>query len=116
MPVRSLDELRRHQTAMLDAYRELMRPAQTVQASYAPVSAAVHFGQVDSVVSSDPTHGPHLVIQPIVFSGSPPAPTHAPLATLRCYPAPGLAVAAYGPGDYVSITVAAGAVIAERLA
>ena len=69
---------------------------------------------MDEVVGEDPEFGPHLVVQPQQFVGSPPEPEDAPVAAARCYPAPGCGVEAYEVGEYVKLMAARGAVIADK--
>jgi len=116
MAVRSMEELRRDQAALLGTYRDRLDAAGAGgAASTTPPRAALQWGRVTQVVSSDEDHGPHLMIQGYVYTGSPPALTQSVAAPMRCYPAPGKTVGDYAVDDYVHLTPTAGAVIAERL-
>ncbi len=117
MATRSTEELRRDQTALLEAYRQrLGAPGAGDTASVTSPQAALPWGRVTQVVTSDPDYGPHLMVQGQIYTGSPPAPADAPAAPLRCYPAPGKTAGDYSTNDYVRLTPTAGAVIAEPVA
>jgi hypothetical protein len=117
MAARSAEELRRDQMALLEAYRQRLGSSGAGDtASVTSPGAALPWGQVTQVVTSDPDYGPHLMVQGQIYTGSPPAPADAPAAPLRCYPAPGKAVGDYSVNDYVRLAPTAGAVIAEQIA
>ncbi|MBI4580366.1 MAG: hypothetical protein HY718_11730 [Planctomycetes bacterium] len=114
---RSLDELRRDQEAILAAYRSERTAAQTVQPSSA--AAVVHhgagYGRVVEVVESDEDYGPHLLVMRQAWSGTPPVPTDAGPAALRCYPLPNRAVSDFNLDELVRFNVVPGAILVEPL-
>ena len=116
--IRSLQTLRRDQTGIMDAYRQ----EQTLQGSVAVlprpggVIAPAVYGRVDSVVTSDPTYGAHLMVVRQKFTGTPPAVSDISGATVRCYPTPNRTVSDYQVDDYVRVAPGRGAMIAEPLA
>ena len=75
-------------------------------------------GKITQVVSSDATYGPHLVVQPQEYTGTPPAAADSIANTLRCYPTPNHAVGDYAVNEYVSIQILAqsDAYVAVKLA
>jgi len=74
------------------------------------------YGRVDSVVSSDPDYGPHLVVVRQEWSGTPPTVSDSSALSVRCYPTPNRVVGDYSVDDYVRIIAARGAMVAEALA
>jgi hypothetical protein len=72
------------------------------------------WGRVTEVVSSDPQYGAHLVVQPQRFTGVPPVVQDAEAAAVRCYPAPNRAVGDYAVDEYVKVTAARGAFVADK--
>ncbi len=64
-------------------------------------------GKITQVVSSDPTYGPHLVVQPQEYTGTPPAAADSIANTLRCYPTPIHVVGDYAVDEFVSIQILA---------
>ena len=112
MGLRSLEQLKRDQAAILDAHlrrneglaRNLARP--TVP------SGRLQWGQVVELVTSDDDFGPHLVVQGLVYSGSPPTLTTATAESLRCYPAPGRSISHYAADDFVQLCPSEAAMIA----
>ena len=116
MSVRSLERLRADQAAILDAHRrrEAALPGAAVPAA-AALDQVTTIGQVTTVVTSDPTYGAHLVVQPQAFSGTPPSPGAAAQATVRAYPTPNRVVGDYSVNEYVSLLVTRGALLAVKL-
>ncbi len=112
MALRSLEQLKHDQAAILEAH--LRRTTKTTAriASFAPPQGRLQWGRVVEIVLSDDDHGPHLVVQGLVFSGSPPALATAAADTFRCYPAPGLFVTDYQIDDYVQLRPSETAVVA----
>jgi hypothetical protein len=112
MALRSLEQLKHDQAAILDAYlRRNEEIPRSVTRSTLP-SGRLQWGRVVEIVSSDDDHGPHLVVQGLVYSGSPPALSSAAADTLRCYPAPGLLVSDYAVDEYVQLRPSELAVVA----
>lgn len=72
-------------------------------------------GKITSVVTSDDTHGPHLVVKPQAFSGRPPLACNSDLPALLAYPTPNLRVESYQVGEYVAVWTAEGARLAVKL-
>ncbi len=64
-------------------------------------------GKITQVVASDPTYGPHLVVQPQAYTGAPPATADSIANTVRCYPTPNHVVADYAVDEFVSIQILA---------
>ena len=64
-------------------------------------------GKITQVVSSDPTYGPHLVVQPQEYTGTPPTTTDSIANTIRCYPTPNHVVGDYAVNEFVSIQILA---------
>ncbi len=116
--IRSMETLRRDQAEIISAFRResaargsvavLPRPG-------VPLALAV-YGRVASLVSSDQTYGPHLMVARQTWSGTPPTVLDAPDAQVRCYPTPNHTVSDYNVDDYVRIVAAHGAMVAEQLA
>ncbi|MFQ6049197.1 MAG: hypothetical protein ACE5K7_07525, partial [Phycisphaerae bacterium] len=106
------------QSAVLEAYRRSRQEAELVGQFPAPswVVTEVAWGRVSAVVSSDPQYGPHLMVQPQEFVGSPPSPTDAGSSAVRCYPAPNRTVQDYSVDEYVKIVAGRGAFIADKSA
>ncbi len=64
-------------------------------------------GKITQVVGSDPTYGPHLVVQPQEYTGTPPSAADSIANTIRCYPTPNHVVADYTVNEFVSIQILA---------
>ena len=64
-------------------------------------------GKVTQVVGSDPTYGPHLVVQPQQYTATPPSASDSVANTARCYPTPNHVVGDYAVDEYVSIQILA---------
>ena len=64
-------------------------------------------GKVTQVVGSDPTFGPHLVVQPQEYTGAPPATADSIANTIRCYPTPNHVVGDYAVNEFVAIQILA---------
>ena len=64
-------------------------------------------GKVTQVVGSDPTYGPHLVVQPQQYTGNPPSAADSIAGTIRCYPTPNHVVGDYAVDEFVSIQIVA---------
>ena len=64
-------------------------------------------GKITQVVSSDPTYGPHLIVQPQEYTGVPPTAADSIANTIRCYPTPNHVVGDYAVNDFVSIQILA---------
>ena len=64
-------------------------------------------GKITQVVGSDPTYGPHVVVQPQEFVGTPPAAADSVANTIRCYPTPNHVVGDYAVDEFVSIQILA---------
>lgn len=116
MPVRFVEGLRRDQAALTDELRRLSAAAGAVAQLPRPGTATtvLLWGQVTSVVSSDETYGPHLMVQPQAFSGVPPTAADTSGAALRCYPSPNRVVGDYSVDEYVKVLTCRGALIADK--
>ncbi len=64
-------------------------------------------GKITQVVGSDPTYGPHLVIQPQEYTGTPPSASDSIANTVRCYPTSNHVVGDYAVDEFVSIQILA---------
>ena len=64
-------------------------------------------GKITQVVGSDPTYGPHLVVQPQEYTGTPPSASDSIANTIRCYPTPNHVVGDYAVDEFVSIHILA---------
>ena len=116
--IRSVETLWRDQSEILRSYREEIAPRVVVaerSGSILPIVPAV-YGRVSSVVGSDETYGPHLLAIRQVWTGTPPAVSDGDAPAVRCYPTPNHVVGDYSVDDYVRITPARGALLAEQLA
>ncbi|HOA74000.1 MAG TPA: hypothetical protein PL151_07750 [Phycisphaerae bacterium] len=115
--VRSLEDLRRDQQAILDAYRA-ERPLSPPVASSSEASLTGHaflYGRVVEVVTSHPVHGPHLWVMRQSWSPQFRCLVDAGGAPLRCYPAPPRSVISFMPDDTVRISIVEGAFLVEAL-
>ncbi len=79
------------------------------------VAPGWRIGRITAVVSSDPTHGPHLVIKPQVFSDRPPVPSDSAIPTQIAYPTPTRTVGDYQVDEYVALWITKGAAWAVKL-
>ena len=75
-------------------------------------------GKITQVVGSDPTYGPHLVVQPLEYTGTPPSASDSIANTVRCYPTPNHVVGDYAVDEFISIQILAqsDAYVAAKLA
>ncbi len=64
-------------------------------------------GKITTVVTSDATYGPHLVVQPQEYTGTPPTAADSITSTIRTYPTPNHAVGDYAVNEFVSIQILA---------
>ncbi len=115
MSIRSRRQLRDDQAALLAEYRA--RNAESATASGAEEIAVVAtVAKVASIVTSDPTYGPHLTANLQEFTGTPPSPADASKPILRVYPTPNHVVLDYSVDEYVLLLTARGALLAAKLA
>jgi hypothetical protein len=116
--IRTAETLRRDQAEILSSYRQDMAHQGSVAVLPRPggTTAPGVYGRVSSVVGSDPTYGPHLVVVRQEWSGTPPTVSDSSAPTVRCYPTPNRVVNDYSVDDYVRIVAARGAMVAEALA
>ena len=63
----------------------------------------------------DPTYGAHLVVQPQVFSGTPPVASAAVKPEVRAYPTPNNVVTDYAVNEFVVLVTARGALLAVKV-
>ncbi len=115
MNVRSLPRLHRDQAALLAEYRSGAapeEPARTAE-SVAPVTT---FGRVTALVYYDSVHGPHVLVKPYVYAGTPAYPTAAGLPDQVARPTPNRTVFSYAVDDYVEIRTVRGARLAVKFA
>jgi len=116
MGIRTRDELRRDQAGILEAYRARRAETDVVEASGGDGGVvAGTIGKVTSVVTSDPTLGAHLVVQPQVFSGAPATASDASRPVVITYPTPNHVVGDYSVDECVRLLTVRGAVLAGKL-
>jgi len=116
MAIRSATKLATDQANLLASYRA-RQPTQPVGgAPVAPPPPTLQWGKVTSVVTTDPDHGPHLLVQGQTPTGTPPTFSATAAQPFRCYPAPGKTVTDYATDDYIRLTPTAAAVFVELLA
>lgn len=115
MAVRSPEQLRRDQAELLETYRG--GRSEVGQAVEGEVAAAPPYriGRITTVVGSDETHGPHLVVKPQSFSDRPPVIADSSGPTRIAYPTPNLSVGNYQVDEYVGLWITKGAELAVKL-
>ena len=64
-------------------------------------------GKITTVVTSDATYGPHLVVQPQEYTGVPPTAADSITSTIRTYPTPNHVVGDYAVDEFVAIQILA---------
>ena len=115
MPVRSQEQLRRDQAELLEAYRAEQRRSGASPTADTAGARGYHIGRITSVVTSDETHGAHLVVKPQAFSGRPTAASNSSIPGQIAYPTPNLSVVDYAVDEYVALWTAKGAALAVKL-
>ncbi len=115
MSVRSIEQLREDQAALLAEYRGRLGGGVAAPSS-AGVDVVATIAKVTSIVTSDPTYGAHLVVQSQAFAGSPPTASAAAKPTVRVYATPNRVVTDYSVGEFVLLQTARGALLAMKLA
>ena len=115
MAVRSREQLRRDQVKLLEAYRSGRAQSGAVRSTESESAIACRIGKITSVVTSDETHGAHVVVKPQVFKGRPPVPSDSTVPTRIAYPTPSLSVGDYQVDEYVALWIADGAELAVKL-
>jgi len=119
MAIRSRKQRKEDAERILAEYRErLSGSAGDEREEPSPAMPTSVLGKITQVVGSDATYGPHLVVQPQEYTGTPPAAADSIANTLRCYPTPNHAVGDYAVNEYVSIQILAqsDAYVAVKLA
>ena len=114
MSVRSLSRLHQDQAALLAEYRsrgEPEEPARTAE-SVAPVTT---IGRITGMVYYHPTIGPHVLVRPYTYTGTPPYPLPTDLPEQIARPTPNNTVFAYSIDEYVEIRTVRGARMAVKL-
>ena len=114
MGIRTREELHEDQAGLLAEYRAGLGAESMTEGAVAAEAAAL-IGRVTSVVTSDPTYGAHLVVEPQVFTGTPPAASAASQAPVRAYPTPERVVTDYSVDEYVSVVTVRGGLLALKL-
>lgn len=118
MSVRSWRQLRFAQAKTLEQYRISRSRSGAVFAEDSGrrrMTTAYRVGKITSVVTSDETYGPHLVVKPQAFSGRPPTPSDSSQPTRVVYPMPNLVVGNYAVDEYVALWITDGAEFAVKL-
>ncbi len=119
MAIRSREQRQEDAERILDEYRARLSGAagedREEPSSAMPTSV---LGKVTQVVGSDPTYGPHLVVQPQEYIGAPPTTADSIANTVRCYPTPNHVVGDYAVDEFVSMQIFAqsDAYVAVKLA
>lgn len=113
--MRSLQQLRTDQDRLRDHWRRSSptAPQELRRLSGGPRPTSLRFGRVSSVVASDPTYGPHLMVACRHAGGTPPQWQESPEPSLRCYVAPGCQIVDYSPEAIVRLLFLEGIVVAE---
>lgn len=116
--IRTPENLRRDQAEILSSYRQQIASQGTAAVLPQPGGIVTPdvYGRVDTVVTSDPDYGPHLVVVRQEWSGTPPTVSDSSAPSVRCYPTPNNVVTDYSVNDYVRIIAARGAMVGEVLA
>lgn len=76
---------------------------------------AVRYGKVASVVTSDPTFGPHVTVIGQVSSGSPGQWEDSTRPAFRAYAAPGLVITGFAVDQFVRVHFMDGIIAVEGL-
>ena len=115
MIVRTLPQLKRVQSELLAEIKKstLVEELQSTDTMTEAISDWI--GRIDSVVSSDPDHGPHLVVLRRAFSGAPPTTSDMDEREHICYPTPGRSVNDYAVDEEVVLLRVRGALLAGKL-
>jgi hypothetical protein len=113
MGIRSREQLLDDQALLLEAIRS--PGEESVIPSVIRDGSAGAIGRVDSVVISDATYGPHLVVAVQTFAGAPPVATNDAIAFQRVYPTPNRVVGDYVVNEYVQMLAMRGALMAGKL-
>ncbi len=115
--IRGMEKLRRNQAEVMASYKEEVERSVELATLPRPgsVISVVTFGRVDSVVSTDPDYGPHLLVVRQQWSGTPLTVADSALPAVRCYPSPNHVVGDYTVDEYVRLSTAHGAKVAEKL-
>lgn len=114
MSVRSLERLRRDQSALLAEYRAGDVGGE-VSATSSEVDVVATLGKVTGRVTSDPIYGAHLVVTLQEFGGTPPVAQAASKPTQRVYPAPNHVVGDYSLNEFVLLVTARGALLGMKI-
>ncbi len=117
MSIRSIEQLRVNQSAIMGEYRSRRSEAAVTGAGRvsAGVDTVATLGRVTGVVTVDATYGPHLTVAVQVFGGTPPLASDAAKPIQRAYPTPNHAVADYAVNEFVELLPARGALLATKL-
>ncbi len=108
MAIRSREQRQEDAERILAEYRaRLSGSAGEDREEPSPTMPASVLGKITQVVRSDPTYGPHLVVQPQEYTGTPPSASDSIANTIRCYPTPNHVVADYAVNEFVSIQILA---------
>ena len=119
MAIRSREQRKEDAERILTEYRaRLSSAAGEDREEPSPAMPTSVLGKITQVVGSDPTYGPHLVVQPQEYTGAPPTTADSIANPIRCYPTPNHVVADYAVNEYVSIQILAqsDAYVATKLA
>ncbi len=108
MAIRSREQRQEDAERILDEYRERLSGFADEDREEPSLSMPTSvLGKITLVVGSDPTYGPHLVVQPQEYTGTPPSASDSIANTIRCYPTPNHVVGDYAVNDFVSIQILA---------
>ncbi len=117
MSIRSIEQLRVNQSAILDDYRARRSAVAATGASgvSSGVETVATLGRVTGVVTVDATYGPHLTVAVQEFAGTPPFASDAAKPIQRANPTPNHVVADYAVNEFVELLPARGALLASKL-
>lgn len=115
--MRSLQQLLTDQDRLRDHWRRSSQiaPQELRRRGSGPPSSTVCFGRVDSVVSSDPVHGPHLMVACLHATDEPPQWSEGPAPPLRCHIPPGRQITDYGSDQIVRLLFLETIAVAEPI-
>ena len=117
MPMRSLPQLLADQDRLRSDWRRSAQaaPQELPRQSGGPRPTTLRFGRVNSVVSSDPIYGPHLMVFCLHATDTPPQWQPGHESAIRCYLPPGGQIGDYSPDQFVRLLFLESIVVAEPL-
>ena len=115
--MRSLQQLLTDQDQLRNNWRRSSQiaPQELCRHGSGPPSSTVRFGRVESVATSDPTHGPHLMVACLHATGEPPQWSEGPAPPLRCHIPPGRQITEYSSDQIVRLVFLESIAVAEPI-